>query len=72
MKLYFHCPERDEIFGSEDYSLKSDYYVVENAAGNRELEGKVIMNSDCPLCGKRHQYEASDVLCPLTRESNDR
>ena len=72
MKLYFHCPAVDEIFGFEDYSLKSNYDVVEDAIGNRELKGRVVMNSDCPLCGERHQYEAKDVLCPSTRDDNDR
>lgn len=72
MKLYFHCPVTDEIFGFEDYSLQSNYSVVEDDAGNRALRGRVVLNSGCPLCGEKHQYEAKDVICPLTRDDNDR
>ncbi len=70
MKLYFKCEEKGQVFGSDDYTLHKGYTVIDNADGGRELQGIVTLNSACPLCGKKHRYEAKDVICPLSGVEN--
>jgi len=65
MNLYFKCPIKKEIFESCDYRLHEDHRVVEDAAGERRLEGSVILTSGCPLCGENHRYQVREILCSL-------
>lgn len=71
MKLYFVCPVSDEVFGSADYSLLKDYNIVDSEGNQRELKGTVVLNSDCPSCGQKHQYGVKDVICPISRGENE-
>lgn len=67
MKLYFKCPVKDEIFGSNDYFLHKDHRIVEVGEGDRQLAGMVSLNSGCPVCGQRHSYKVKDVMCSLAK-----
>lgn len=72
MKLYFTCPVKKATFASEDYSLQKGHRIVADGTGVKQLQGIVCLNSGCPLCGQKHQYDVKDVLCPLTGGKNAR
>lgn len=72
MKLFFTCPIKNEPFSSDAYSLEQGHLIVEDKDGKKALQGTVNLTSPCPLCGKRHQFEVKDVLCPLTGGRNER
>lgn len=72
MKLYFTCPVEKTTFTSDDYSLLKGHHIIESETGEKELQGTVILNSACPLCGRKHQYEVKDVICPLAGGGNAR
>lgn len=67
MKLYFICPVKNELFGSEDYSLDAHHRIQATETGGRELQGIVTLSYGCPLCGQLHQYKVKDVMCSLDR-----
>jgi len=72
MKLYFTCPIKKITFATDDYALRPGHRIVEDGTGAKELQGTVTLNSGCPLCGQKHQYDVQDVLCPLTGGENAR
>jgi hypothetical protein len=72
MKLYFTCPIKKETFASGDYSLHPGHSIVTDDKGGKELQGTVSLNTACPFCGQKHQYAVKDVLCPLSRGTNER
>ena len=72
MKLHFTCPKEKVTFASDKYSLYKGHRVVVDEAGVRELLGTVSLNSACPVCGERHEYEVKEVVCPLSGEENER
>lgn len=68
MKLYFTCPVRKKIFATEDYSLQQGHRIGTGKEGAKELQGIVILNSTCPYCGKKHNFDVKDIACPLTKD----
>ncbi len=71
MKLYFTCPNENAVFDSVDYSLQKGHRVVVGGAGRKELQGTVSLNSGCPLCGDKHEYDVGEVMCSLNGGEND-
>jgi hypothetical protein len=72
MKLFFKCPVNNGIFSSNQYSLNTGHHIVEDEAGMKELQGTVILQSACPFCGQKHEFQVKDVICPLSRGENER
>ena len=72
MKLYLTCPTTKETFSSDDYFLHKGHRIVEDEEGVKELQGTVSLNSECPLCGQKHQYSVKDISCPLSGGKNEK
>ena len=70
MELFFTCPETGNDFATDEYSLLAGH-CIETCHGQRELHGKVRVNSCCPHCGAQHIFSVQDVLCPLTKPDDN-
>lgn len=66
MKLYFSCSRKNKTFSSADYSLNPGYRIAEDQQGNKIVQGTVSLLSVCPWCGERHEYDAGEIMCPLS------
>jgi hypothetical protein len=67
VKLVFVCPQTNAVFETEAYRVLDNKGVVRDAAGNKILDAKVVLNAPCPFCGEQHVYPASELSCPFGR-----
>lgn len=66
MDFIFNCPTTGEAFETDDFSLSENRGVTTAPDGHKTLEAVVVLNSPCPICGRRHRYRAEDLACPFT------
>jgi len=62
--LYFICPIKNQGFWSAAWRPKGRLQVLEDGAGGRRLAG--LVEVDCPLCGRKHDFKPEEIACPLT------
>lgn len=65
MKLIFVCPNQNKVFESAEYRIVENRGVATDAAGNRTLDAKVVLDESCPHCGYKHVYHAGELSCPV-------
>ncbi|MGB8426025.1 MAG: hypothetical protein WCD88_09595 [Desulfobacterales bacterium] len=65
MKFLFVCPRDNQVFESADFRIVDNRGVITDNAGNKVLDAKVTLTAPCPLCGRRHVYQAAELPCPF-------
>ncbi|MFZ0242833.1 MAG: hypothetical protein WAL90_14410 [Desulfobacterales bacterium] len=53
------------MFESADFRIVDNRGVITDNAGNKVLDAKVTLTAPCPLCGRRHVYQAAELPCPF-------
>jgi len=66
MDFIFVCPEQNKVFESADFTILDNRGVTTDGSGNKTLDAKVVLDQPCPFCGKKHEYHASELLCPFS------
>ena len=65
MKFIFVCPGNQQIFESSDFCIIDYKGPRDDDQGRKELDAKVKLLKPCPLCGEKHVYQASELVCPF-------
>lgn len=66
MDFVFICPEKNDVFYSNNFKIIDNKGVKTDADGNKFLDAKVVLTEPCPFCGKKHVYHANELSCPFT------
>ncbi len=66
MKLVFVCPNENKVFESSDYEIIENKGIITDAAGNKILDAKAVLNESCPYCCQKHIYHVSELSCPFS------
>ncbi|MBI9085578.1 MAG: hypothetical protein JEZ11_18415 [Desulfobacterales bacterium] len=65
MEFLFVCPNRNRTFETAAFTIVENRGVVIDAAGNKTLDAKVVLDEPCPFCGEAHVYHAGELSCPF-------
>ena len=69
MKFVFVCPEKDNIFESNEFKVIEDRGIFYDESGNRTWDAKVELALPCPFCGEKHIFKVSELPCPFSNDS---
>jgi Fe2+ or Zn2+ uptake regulation protein len=67
VKLVFVCPNENKVFESSNYEIIENKGIITDAAGNKVLDAKVVLNESCPYCCQKHIYHVGELSCPFSR-----
>ena len=65
MDFVFVCPETQQVFNSDNFSITENAGVKNDSTGEKFLDAKVVLSDPCPYCGKRHAFHARELSCPF-------
>jgi len=66
MKMIFACPEKNDIFQTQYFSIIHNKGIQIDDKGNKSLDARVKLDTPCPLCGQYHEYHANEIMCPFS------
>lgn len=65
MEFIFICPQNNKVFECSNFTICDNKGVISDEAGNRSLDARVVLDDPCPFCGQKHEFHASELLCPF-------
>ncbi|MBN2423729.1 MAG: hypothetical protein JXR46_15775 [Calditrichaceae bacterium] len=63
--LIFICPETQKPFETIKFRIIDDKGFIIDATGKNIMDARVLLEENCPFCGKKHIYKANELPCPF-------